>query len=153
MTTYSDVSVIVFQSYLKPWYVNILNHSFLLHVFRVSSFLCLCISSSMLIVIKSSHHYGGRPWFLRECDDCYIGGPAGVTRADLHAAQWHSRLADWGSYHPDMGSIPFCQFQFHSIPFGQFQFHLKFINSNSIPIPKFSIPIPTLFLLNIFYHE
>ena len=42
-----------------------------------------------------------------------------------------------------MGSIPFCQFQFHSIPFSQFQFHLKFINSKfSIPIPFF----PTLFL-------
>jgi len=54
-----------------------------------------------------------------------------------------------------MGSIPFCQFQFHSIPFGQFQFHIKFINSNSIPIPNLSIPIPipffTLFLSRPYY--
>ena len=53
----------------------------------------------------------------------------------------------------DMGPIPFCRFQFHSIPFGQFQFHLKFIKSNSIPIPKLSIPIRSLSLPNIFYHE
>jgi len=42
---------------------------------------------------------------------------------------------------PDMRSIPFCRFQFHSIPFGQFHFHIKFINSNAIPVPNLSIPI------------
>ena len=45
-------------------------------------------------------------------------------------------------------SIPFCQFQF--------QLHIKFINSNSIPIPNFLIPIPFFtdsFLATIFYNE
>ena len=55
---------------------------------------------------------------------------------------------------PDMGSIPFCQFQFqfqfHSIPFGQFQFHIKFVNSNSKSSNSNSIP-PNIFVIFVIF--
>jgi len=60
------------------------------------------------------------------------------------------------TYHhnSDMGSIPFCQFQFqfHSIPFGQFQFqfHIKFVNSNSKSSNFNSIP-PNIFVIFVIF--
>ena len=53
-------------------------------------------------------------------------------------------------YVSDMGSIPFCQFQFQSIPIGQF--HIKFINPNS-PIPFFNDSFYLLLFTNIRYSE
>jgi len=45
---------------------------------------------------------------------------------------WLCPMGDRQVSLPDVASIPFCQFQFHSIPFGQFQFYIKFINSKCI---------------------